>query len=141
MPTIPIDDNNLNIKVACKLLEKYGLNIDTALSGAECIEKVKTITYDLILMDDMMPNMSGTEVLKILKQDPNFKTPVIALTANALVGMRENYLKEGFLEYLAKPINREELEKCLKHFLLDKRRSPINFDDTESYVLDFGNKN
>lgn len=136
-----VDDNNLNIKVACKLLEKYGLNIDTALSGAECIEKVKTITYDLILMDDMMPNMSGTEVLKILKQDPNFKTPVIALTANALVGMRENYLKEGFLEYLAKPINREELEKCLKHFLLDKRRSPINFDDTESYVLDFGNKN
>ena len=135
-----VDDNSLNIKVACKLLEKYGLNIDTALSGAECIEKVKTITYDLILMDDMMPNMSGTETLKELKKDPNFKTPVIALTANALVGMRENYLKEGFLEYLAKPINKEELEKCLKHFLLDKRRSPINFDDTESYVLDFGNR-
>lgn len=135
-----VDDNSLNIKVACKLLEKYGLNIDTALSGVECIEKVKTITYDLILMDDMMPNMSGTETLKELKKNPEFNTPVIALTANALVGMRENYLKEGFLEYLAKPIEKEELEKCLKHFLLDNKRRPINFDDTESYILDFENR-
>ena len=135
-----VDDNSLNIKVASKLLEKYGLNIDTALSGLECIDKVKAIKYDLILMDDMMPNMSGPETLKILKQDASFNTPVIALTANALVGMREKYLKDGFLEYLSKPIEKEELEKCLKHFLLDNKRRPINFDDTESYILDFGNR-
>jgi len=132
-----VDDNSLNIKVAVKLLEKYGVNVDTAMSGDECIDKVKNIDYDLILMDDMMPKLSGTETLKILKQDTNFNTPVIALTANALVGEREKYLKEGFLEYLAKPINREELEKCLKHFLTNNRRMPLNFDDTESYILDF----
>ena len=136
-----VDDNNLNIKVAVKLLEKYGLNIDTAISGEECILKVRNNHYDLILMDDMMPKMSGVETLQILKRNPSFITPVIALTANALVGMRENYLKEGFLEYLPKPIVKEELEKCLRHFLIDNKRRQLSFDDTESYILDFGNKN
>ncbi len=84
-----------------------------------------------------MPGMSGTETLHILQKDPEFDTPVVALTADALVGQREKYLKEGFLEYLAKPINKDELEKCLKHFLDDQKRRPISFDDTESYILDF----
>ena len=132
-----VDDNMLNLKVASKLLEKYNLNIDTAESGSECIDKVKSIKYDLILMDDMMPKMTGTETLHILKQDSNFDIPVIALTANALVGEREKYLKEGFLEYLSKPIDRVELEKCLKHFLIDNKKRPISFDDTEAYTLDF----
>ena len=132
-----VDDNNLNIKVATKLLEKYNLNIDTASSGEECIDKVKAIKYDLIFMDEMMPKMSGTETLHILKQDLSFDTPVIVLTADALVGMREKYLKEGFLEYLSKPIDKEELEKCLKHFLTNNKKRPLSFDDTESYVLDF----
>ena len=135
-----VDDNNLNIKVATKLLEKYNLNIDTASSGEECIDKVRAIKYDLIFMDEMMPKMSGTETLHILQQDPNFETPVIVLTADAIAGMREKYLKEGFLEYLSKPINKEELEKCLKHFLTNNKRRPLSFDDTESYVLDFVNK-
>ena len=132
-----VDDNMLNLKVASKLLEKYDLNIDTAESGSECIDKVKSIKYDLILMDDMMPKMTGTETLHILKQDSNFDIPVIALTANALVGEREKYLKEGFLEYLSKPIDRVELEKCLKHFLINNKKRPISFDDTEAYTLDF----
>ena len=76
----------------------------------------------------------------LLKQDSTFDTPVIALTANALVGMRENYIKEGFSEYLAKPINKDELETCLKHFLGNNRKKPIAFDDTESYILDFSKK-
>ena len=132
-----VDDNGLNLKVASKLLEKYNLNIDTVESGEECLDRVKSIKYDLILMDDMMPKMSGTETFHELKKDSNFDTPVIALTANALVGEREKYLKEGFSEYLAKPINREDLERCLKHFLLDNKRKPINFDDTEAFTLDF----
>ena len=132
-----VDDNPLNLKVASKLLEKYGLIIDTANSGEESIEKVKNIKYDLIFMDEMMPKMSGTEALHILKEDSSFDVPVIALTADALVGMREKYLKEGFLEYLPKPIDRNDLEKCLKHFLTGKKRRPLNFDDTESYILDF----
>lgn len=136
-----VDDNNLNIKVATKLLEKYNLNIDTASSGEECIDKVRTIKYDLIFMDEMMPRMSGTETLHILQQDSSFDIPVIVLTADAIVGMREKYLKEGFLEYLSKPIQREELEKCLKHFLTDNKRRPLSFDDTESYTLDFVKKN
>lgn len=132
-----VDDNNLNLKVASKLLEKYEVIVDTASSGFECIEKLKNIKYDLILMDDMMPNMSGTETLHKLKENPEFDIPVIALTANALVGMRENYIKEGFSEYLSKPINRQELEEILKHFFGNNKKKPINFDDTRTLVLDF----
>lgn len=132
-----VDDNSLNLKVASKLLEKYNLNIDTVDSGEKCIEKVKNNKYDIIFMDEMMPGMSGTETMHKLEEDPEFDTPVIVLTADALVGQREKYLKEGFLEYLAKPINKDELEKCLKHFLDEQKRRPISFDDTESYILDF----
>ena len=87
-----------------------------------------------------MPKMSGVETLKILKKDNTFDTPVIALTANALVGMRDKYIKDGFSEYLSKPINKDDLEKCLKHFLGNNRKKPIEFDDTESYILDFSQR-
>ena len=135
-----VDDNTLNIKVAVKLLEKYEIKADSVESGQECIDKLKNTKYDLILMDDMMPKMSGVETLKILKKDNTFDTPVIALTANALVGMRDKYIKDGFSEYLSKPINKDDLEKCLKHFLGNNRKKPIEFDDTESYILDFSQR-
>lgn len=132
-----VDDNSLNLKVASKILSKYEAEIDTASSGKECIEKVKNVEYDLILMDEMMPNMSGTETLHVLREDKDFNTPVIVLTANALVGERESYIKKGFSEYLSKPIVREDLERLLKHFLGNNKKKPINFDDTETLVLDF----
>ena len=132
-----VDDNSLNLKVASKILSKYEVDIDTASSGKECIEKVKNIEYDLILMDEMMPNMSGTEALHVLRENKDFNTPVIVLTANALVGERESYIKKGFSEYLSKPIVREDLERLLKHFLGNNKKKPINFDDTETLVLDF----
>lgn len=132
-----VDDNSLNLKVASKILSKYEVDIDTASSGKECIEKVKNIEYDLILMDEMMPNMSGTETLHVLRENKDFNTPVIVLTANALVGERESYIKKGFSEYLSKPIVREDLERLLKHFLGNNKKKPINFDDTETLVLDF----
>ena len=114
-----VDDNTLNLKVAGKILSEYNPIIENTESGIECIEKVKSGKgYDIILLDDMMPKMSGIETLKELKQIVGFNIPVIALTANAITGMREKYLGEGFDEYLAKPINKEELKKLLIKFLL-----------------------
>ena len=118
-----VDDNNLNIKVAIRLLKSYKITPDTALSGEECLEKVKTNTYDLILMDDMMPKMSGTETYKTLKKDKNFTTPVVVLTANAISGMKEKYQAIGFDDYLAKPIDKLELNRILNKTLTkDKKK-------------------
>ncbi len=114
-----VDDNKLNLKVAKKLLLLYNCNVDTCESGFECLEKIKNgTTYDLILMDDMMPKMRGTETLEKLKELEGFNTPTIALTANAITGMREHYLKCGFNDYLSKPIDKQELEKVLEKCLL-----------------------
>lgn len=83
----------------------------------ECLEKIKNGTkYDLILMDDMMPDKSGTETMQELKQIDGFDTKIVVLTANAISGMREQYLSIGFDEYLSKPINMEELIKILDLF-------------------------
>ena len=112
-----VDDNKINLKVASRLLENYKLDITTVESGALCIEKVNSNTYDLILMDDMMPNMSGVETLHKLKEIDGFATPVVALTANAVTGMKEKYLNDGFDDYLAKPINRDELNNIVAKYL------------------------
>lgn len=115
-----VDDNKLNLKVATRLLDVYKVNIETASSGLEAIEMIKNTSYDLILLDDMMPKLSGVETLKELKKDKHFSTKVIALTANAINGMKEKYLKEGFDDYLAKPIDKLELNRILKSYLNDK---------------------
>lgn len=112
-----VDDNKLNLKVAEKLLSKYPLLISVVQSGMECIELVKKETFDLILLDDMMPKMSGKDTLVKLKEMSDFNIPTIALTANALSGMREEYLSFGFDDYLAKPIEKVELEMILKKYL------------------------
>lgn len=113
-----VDDNKINLKVAHRLLEAYKLDIDECLSGKECLEKIDSgLTYDLIFMDDMMPGLSGSETFKILKSNKDFEIPVIVLTANAIAGMKEQYLEKGFNDYLSKPINKEELEKVLKQYL------------------------
>ena len=113
-----VDDNNLNIKVASRLLETYKITPDTCISGFECIEKLKNNTYDLILLDDMMPKMSGVEKKKKIKEEyPKFKTPVVVLTANAISGMKEKYISDGFDDYLAKPIDKLELKRVLKTYL------------------------
>ena len=117
-----VDDNSLNLKVAKKLLEKYNANMITACeSGFECISKIKNKeTFDIILLDDMMPKMSGVETLKKLKEIDNFNTPVIALTANAISGMREKYKKDGFDDYLAKPIEKEQLIEVINKIIKEK---------------------
>ena len=116
-----VDDNKLNLKVASKLLEKYHPTISTSDSGFEAIERINNgETYDLILMDDMMPKMSGTETLQKLKQISNFHIPVVALTANAIAGMREKYIQLGFNDYLSKPIEKQELNKVLQNLMVEK---------------------
>lgn len=113
-----VDDNKLNLKVASRLLEKYNCSIETFESGFECIDKIKNNeVFDLILMDDMMPEMSGVETLHKLKEIENFNIPVVALTANAITGMKEKYLSEGFVDYLSKPIDKIELNKLLQKLL------------------------
>jgi len=113
-----VDDNKLNLKVAEKLLAEYKISVMCANSGDECIEHVKAQEkYDLILMDDMMPHKSGTETLAELKQIDGFDMKVIALTANAISGMKEKYLNAGFDDYLAKPIERSELTRVLNKYL------------------------
>ena len=115
-----VDDNMLNIKVATRLLKNYNIVPDTVLSGEEALKKIKEKKYDLILMDDMMPKLSGGETLKKLKEDIHFDIPVVVLTANAISGMREKYLSAGFTDYLAKPIDKLELDRILKENL-DKK--------------------
>ena len=115
-----VDDNKLNLKVAEKLLSEYNITSELANSGDEAIEFIKNNNkYDLILMDDMMPHKSGIDTLHELKTIDGFNMYVIALTANAISGMREKYLGEGFNDYLAKPINKDELTKVLNKFLKD----------------------
>lgn len=115
-----VDDNKINLKVASKLLEKYNVIIETLDNGTDCINKIKAgERYDIILMDDMMPNKSGVETHAELVQIEGFNIPVVILTANALTGMREKYINDdGFDEYLAKPIEKAELNKILKKFLI-----------------------
>lgn len=113
-----VDDNKLNLKVATRLLKEYNVEIETIDSGFECIEKIKAgQTYDLILMDDMMPKMTGTETIAKLKQIEGYNIPTIALTANAISGMKEKYMKAGFDGYLSKPIDKLELNRVINDFL------------------------
>ena len=109
-----VDDNKLNIKVARKALDGYNFEIDECYDGQECLDKVVNGNeYDLILMDIMMPNMSGETAIAKLKEKPNFNIPIIALTADAVAGAREKYLSEGFIDYIAKPFKKEQIKEKL----------------------------
>ena len=134
-----VDDNLINIKVASKLLEKYHPTIDTCDNGYTCIEKIKNNEkYDLILLDDMMPKLSGVETLKELKSINGFNITTIALTANAITGMREKYLNDGFDNYLAKPINKEELKELLIKYLVNNDKT-IDFGELPKEIYEIGN--
>ncbi len=107
-----VDDNKLNIKVARRALDGFNFEIDECYDGQECLNKVvKGNEYDLILMDIMMPNMSGETAIAKLKEKPNFNIPIIALTTDAVVGAREKYLSEGFVDYIVKPFNKQQIKE------------------------------
>ena len=129
-----VDDNNLNIKVTTKMLKDLNYQVDDCTSGKVCLEKIKNGNkYDVILMDIMMPEMSGEEALKELKKDSDFITPVVALTADALSGCEEKYKSLGFSEYLSKPFKKDELDDKLKKLLGDDNK--ISWDNVDSVVI------
>lgn len=119
-----VDDNAVNLKVVKGLLEPYQMHVDTASSGQQCLQILKEIDekYDLIFMDHMMPEMDGIDTLRAIRSMEGeyfAKVPVIALTANAVSGVREMFQKEGFQDYVSKPIEIAQLEKALKDNLPD----------------------
>lgn len=117
---LAVDDTKMNLVVVKALLKRTGVQLDVASGGIECMEMTKTTKYDLILMDHMMPEPDGIETLHMIREDKenlNKETPIVVLTANAIAGMREMYLKEGFVDYLSKPIEIDKLESVLKQFL------------------------
>ncbi len=111
-----VDDSKLNLKVAENVLKEYNVNIFTCISAKECLDYLSIGKYDIILMDIMMPVMNGVEALKEIKK-LGVETPVIALTADAIDGQEDKYLKEGFDGYLSKPIDKNELKKILNKYL------------------------
>lgn len=115
-----VDDNAMNLAVAQDLLKKTRLQVDVASSGEECLEMLKHKEYHLICMDHMMPVMDGVQTMhavRELENNPSSDIPIIALTANAVVGAREFYLKEGFEDYLTKPIEPDKLEDMMIKYL------------------------
>jgi len=113
-----VDDSKVNLKVFCALLKQTKINIDTAISGMDSIEMVRNNHYDMIFMDHMMPGMDGEEtLLKMKEEDLLGNTPIVMLTANAIVGMKEHFLEIGFTEYLSKPIEFKKLEEILIKYL------------------------
>lgn len=135
-----VDDNEMNLSVAKALLKRTAIKLTLAQSGTECLELCRSNRYDLILMDHMMPEPDGIETLHILRKDThslNRNTDVIVLTANAIAGVAEQYIEEGFTDYLSKPIVAEKLEDMLrKHLPEDKleTENDIPVEDAASYI-------
>ncbi len=119
-----VDDNEMNLKVASALLKRTGVQVEVANGGMECLELCRKNNFDLIFMDHMMPEPDGIETLHMLRADEtslNKETEVVVLTANAIAGMEEEYLKEGFTAYLTKPIVAEDLEAMLVAHLPEEK--------------------
>lgn len=115
-----VDDNPINLLVIEKLLVSYKLQVTTAGSGREALEKIMTMEYDMVFMDHLMPEMNGIEVLHAIRSmegEYYKRVPVIALTANELAGAREYFLGEGFFDFLQKPLKSAALEMVLQRFL------------------------
>lgn len=132
-----IDDNRMNIRVVEGLLRAYGVEVSYALSGQEGINMLASKAYDLILLDHMMPGMDGIETFHHIRKKPDLyykEIPIIALTANAIAGAREMFIKEGFNDFVAKPVESSVLQRTLKrHLPQDKIK---NVDEIESMTLE-----
>lgn len=133
-----VDDNKLNIKVARKALIDFNFDIDECYNGEECVSKIRNKEeYDLILMDIMMPVMSGETALKHLKELEGFNTPVIALTADTIAGAKEKYLEEGFVDYIAKPFSKKQIKEKLDVIFKnsEEKRGKISWDEVPKIVI------
>ena len=126
---LAMDDLPVNLLVIANLLKETRIKIDTAGSGRECLDKCSQQKYDLILMDHMLPEMDGVQTFEKLhgdKSSPNFETPVIMLTANALAGMREQYMDVGFADYVSKPVRGAKLEEAIRRNLPESLIKPAS---------------
>ena len=128
-----VDDTPVNLTVVQGLLKNTAMQVDTAESGQQCIKMTEKKEYDVIFLDHRMPGMDGIETFHALKEDgenKNHRTPIIALTANAISGSREIYIKEGFADYLSKPINSKRMEEMLIKYL---PRDKVIMPDDEGF--------
>lgn len=127
-----IDDNRMNIRVVEGLMREYGVQVAYALSGQEGIDMLESKKYDLVFLDHMMPGMDGVETFQHIrrKQDPYFKeVPIVALTANAIAGARDMFMKEGFDDFLAKPVESSVLQRTLKrHLPMEKQLTVLDIE-------------
>ncbi len=134
-----VDDTPVNLTVFASLLSRTKMQIDTAESGDEAIVMYKKQHYDVIFLDHMMPDKDGIETLKEMrgiKGSPNDETPIICLTANAISGMREMYIKAGFDDYITKPIDPDRLEMTLLQYLPKGKIAPAGDEnENDDYVL------
>ena len=112
-----VDDNELNIKVLKRALEELKIKIDSSLSGEDAINKANKNKYDLILMDIMMPNLSGVDTLNMLKENKGFNTPVVALTADANRSAKTKYINLGFIDYISKPFSKNKIQDKISKLL------------------------
>jgi CheY-like chemotaxis protein len=115
-----VDDNEMNLEVIASILEMLEIKVDRAGGGQEAIDHLENHVYDLILTDDMMPEVNGTELMQYLHRhegSASHSTPIVVLTANAVVGAREDYINKGFDDYLTKPIDIDVLQKILIKYL------------------------
>ena len=127
-----VDDNLINRKVAIGFLKNYGFELYEAASGSEAIEMVKQTKFNMIFMDHMMPEMDGIEATKIIREECglNGRTPVvIALTANAMAGVREKFLNNGFQDFIAKPLDRRPLNEVLSRWIPNTYKKMLNVED------------
>lgn len=133
MKVLIVDDNMINRKVARNFLKSYEFDLTEAESGPEAIELTRAYWFDLIFMDHMMPGMDGIEAAEIILSDCSEKgtAPVmVALTANAMEGMREQFLEHGFQDFIAKPLDRKELNQLLLRWVPEKyRQTKISEDE------------
>jgi CheY-like chemotaxis protein len=130
-----VDDYKINLKVFKNLLKKTQMIIKEAESGKECIEILRSESFDMVFLDHMMPDMDGIETLQVIKEEHLCDgTPMIMLTANAIVGDREKYLKLGFDEFLSKPIVVERLEEVIMRFLPEGKTKPEETKDNDNTV-------
>lgn len=130
-----VDDNELNRKVFTGLLKETKIQIDEADSGKECLDMIRKKRYDIIFLDHMMPELDGVETFRKMKEMedyPSKNAPVIILTANAIVGAREKYLKEGFFAFLEKPIDYKQLEQLIKETLDEELLSAVDLSQKSS---------
>ena len=118
-----VDDNEINREVAAGLMRPYGMQIVTVDSGPSAIKALKNKDFHLVFMDHMMPEMDGVEVTRIIRSMPDIyykKLPIVALTANAISGVKEMFINAGFSDFMAKPIELNVLDRMLKSWLPDK---------------------